>query len=151
MARLKEIKAPTDNEKKFLQDIQGFSPGAAVLSSCFVQPTSHRSKYPALPSMPPTLMSLGRVHYKDISKTELKNVCKDVFEELAISPEEFTLLFWSTVLQSNSLLDMNIEKVHQSLVQSAILLYSHHQSRLFFNELIPLKQQQCDGALKIIC
>ena len=101
----KKIPEPSDEEKQeFLSTLQGFAPRAAVLSSVFVQPESCLRKYPALPGLPPTIMSLSRVHYRELSKPELEKACEEVFESLAVTTEESTLLLQSTLLQSESLL-----------------------------------------------
>ena len=101
----KKISPPSEEEKQeFLSTLQGFAPSAAVLTSVFVQPESCLRKYPALPSLPPTIMSLSRVHYRELSKPDLEKACEEVFENLAVSSEESALLLQSTLLQSESLL-----------------------------------------------
>ena len=126
----KKIKPPSVAEQQsFISNLEKIAPRAAAISSFLVRPRIS-SKYPVLPSLPPTIVSLSRVHYKELSKSELEKVCQYIFHTLSMTSEESTLLFQSTLLQSNS-----------------ILWYEHRKGRLtastfgdVFHTLVLLKQ-----------
>ena len=94
----KEIVLPSKAEQQcFITDLEKLDLKAFVLSSFLVQPRfAKTSKYPALPSLPPTIMSLDRVHYQGLNEKNLVKICKDVFENLTIITKESTL-FQSTL------------------------------------------------------
>lgn len=99
------VPLPTENEKSaFLDRLRELAPNATVLSAHYKDDTfvhAHRQCYPALP---PTMMSLGRVQYREMDADKLLYNCEQVFNEMVVTGEESNFLFHSTKKQSNSLL-----------------------------------------------
>ena len=102
------ITPPSETEKaEFLDNLRIVSPNSAVLSACYKDEalqSEYRTRYPTVPCLPPTLMSLGRRKYRDMNAEELTHACEQFFDEFCITNEESNFLFRSTVLQSSSLL-----------------------------------------------
>ena len=98
---------PTESEiSQFLNGLQQISPDAAVLSSCHRGYVSHSSSISfSNASIPPTILSLYRAKYKNLSQEDLLKECDRVLkEELLITNDESAFLFNSTRLQAQSLL-----------------------------------------------
>ena len=85
----------------FLNTLKVLVPQAAVVSASFENEDSVDASTP--PSLPPTIFSLYKPHYKNLPKQELQEECARVFnEELSVTPTESHYLFQSTLLQSRS-------------------------------------------------
>ena len=98
------IEAPTENEQlAFVESLKTLAPKAAVLSAYFRYETPHGPS--ATSSLPTTIMSLFRAHYRELGQNELLQECRRVFkEELVVTSDESEFLFKSTLLQSQSAL-----------------------------------------------
>ena len=89
-----------------------------ALTTCYKDETrqhEYEKYYPALPSLPPTIMSLGRMQYREMDDDELSHRYKE---------SEF--LFRSTMKQSSGTSIEGDVLLHQNLVPYAVLLLTHH-------------------------
>jgi len=108
VAKKRHIPFPTEDEKlKFLGKLHKLAPKAAVLTACYTDESrqhEYEKHYSALPGLPPTIMSLGRMRYREMDDDELLCECEKVFDELVVTDRESDFLFRSTINQSHSLL-----------------------------------------------
>ena len=95
----KKVPEPSDGEQlAFLTTLQKLTPDAAVLDSCFSSSSNRSVK--RIRSLPPTISSLYKAHYKSLEAEELAIECQRVFdEELTMTHSESHYLFKSTTLQ----------------------------------------------------
>lgn len=98
----KKISKPSDSEQlSFLSTLQKLAPEAAILDACVSSPGSRSET--RIRSLPPTITSLYKPHYKNLSSNDLAIECQRVFDEdLTMTPSESHYLFKSTMLQSHS-------------------------------------------------
>lgn len=95
------ISEPTEAEQSmFLQSLKVLAPKAAVVSATFK--TEEGSSAIVSNSLPPTMISLFKPHYKNMSEHSLLEECQTVFDSLTVTPTESNYLFESTRLQSQS-------------------------------------------------
>jgi len=103
-----DITPPSETEKaEFWENLRKVSPKSVVLSACYKDESlksDYQMRYPTVPGLPPTLMSLGRRKYRDMDTEKLMQACEDVFHKLCVTDEESKFLYHSTFLQSKCLL-----------------------------------------------
>ena len=99
-----DITPPSETEKaEFWENLRKVSPKSVVLSACYKDESlksDYQMRYPTVPGLPPTLMSLGRRKYRDMDTEKLMQACEDVFYKLCVTDKESKFLYHSTVLQS---------------------------------------------------
>ena len=74
--------------EEFFLELKKLAPNAAVLSSCYEEVCPRPHHYPPLPSLPPTIMSLSRIWYRDLDGAVLAGVYQQLFDELEVTAEE---------------------------------------------------------------
>ncbi len=88
-----------EDRETFLVGLKSVAPAAAVFSS-LVQLELATPAHEIIRRLPSPLTSLYNPKYVDMSKEELKIVCKEVFESMSVSKEETAYLEECTRLQS---------------------------------------------------